>query len=108
MHRPATRNSAFARCLLNHLERYGFDAAPRFVGQDNLGRDVMTFLEGEVPTDLAYFDDRQLASAAALMRRYHDATVGLALSLQREAEVICHNDWGPTNTVFRSEAVGDH
>ena len=46
-----------------------------------------------------------LASAARLIRRFHDATAGSVLA--GPEEVICHGDLGPHNTVFvGDEAVG--
>lgn len=101
VHRPAPRDPARARALLVHLAREGFEGVPRFLGTDGRDRDMLTFLDGDVPAELAHFEDEQLAAAARLLRRFHDATQSLARRWQRGAEVVCHNDWGPTNTVFR-------
>ena len=54
-----------------------------------------------MPDDLAHFSDAQLAAAAILLRRFHDATSNAGAVRQCGAEVICHNDWGPPNAVFR-------
>ena len=43
--------------------------------------------------------DAQLACAAKLIRRFHDATAGSVLA--GPEEVICHGDLGPHNTVLR-------
>ncbi len=37
----------------------------------------------------------------SFLRRFHDATTGFALVRKQNAQVICHNDWGPPNAVFR-------
>jgi Ser/Thr protein kinase RdoA (MazF antagonist) len=87
--------------LLLHLESKGFSGAPRFLGIDDQGREILSFLPGDVPRDLSRFSDTQLAVAAGLLRRYHDATADVPLVRNRGAEVMCHNDWGPTNAVFR-------
>jgi Ser/Thr protein kinase RdoA (MazF antagonist) len=87
--------------LLSHLERCGFTGSPRFLGIDELGRETLSYLPGEVPSDLGHFNEAQLSAAAALLRRFHDATADFAPVQQREAEVMCHNDWGPPNAVFR-------
>ena len=89
------------RALLQALEQQDFAGAPRFLGFDQQGRETLSFLPGDVPRDIGHFDDVQLAAAASLLRSFHDATVGLADVLRDRAEVMCHNDWGPTNTVFR-------
>jgi hypothetical protein len=104
--RPRRPNSAFVRALLTHLLVVGFESAPRALGDDELGREVFTFLEGEVPADLdASFSDETLAAAARLIRRFHDATAGS--SLAGPEEVVCHGDLSPCNVVFRAgEPVG--
>lgn len=47
--RPAGRSAPAVRCLLLHLEAVGFDAAPRFLGTDEKGRDVLSYVAGDVP-----------------------------------------------------------
>ena len=61
------------------------------------------FLPGEVSADLGQYDDTQLAGTAALLRQFHDANASFTLVLKQGAEVMCHNDWSHTNTVFRNE-----
>ena len=34
--------------LLNHLEQQGFEGAPRFLGFNEQGREILTFIAGEV------------------------------------------------------------
>jgi Ser/Thr protein kinase RdoA (MazF antagonist) len=98
--RPAKRNSAFVRRLLAHLEERGFDAAPRYLGTDELGRETFSYLPGDVPPDLdAAIPDAALAHAARLIRRFHDATAGSTLAGKHE--VACHGDLSPCNFVFR-------
>lgn len=96
--RPLSENSPFVHSLLQHLERSGFPGAPRFLGIDDKSREILSYLEGTVPSDLAWFSDNQLESAAKLIRHYHNATSGLAQAY--DAEVICHNDLSPCNFVF--------
>ncbi|HEY2516207.1 MAG TPA: phosphotransferase [Polyangiaceae bacterium] len=99
--RPVKASSSFVRSLLALLAERGFEAAPRYLGADEQGREVFTFLRGEVPPDLdSTFTDETLAHAARLIRRYHDATAGSALAAGRE--VVCHGDLSPCNTVFQS------
>ena len=43
----------------------GFDGAPRYLGEDGLGRDILTFVPGEVPAKWRAFDDEQVATGAA-------------------------------------------
>ena len=57
--------------LLRHLEQRGFTAAPRHLGIDESGRDVLSVLPGEPLASLA--GDAQLAQVARLLRVFHDA-----------------------------------
>ena len=99
--RPIRGDRSDVHKLLKHLEAQGFDAAPRFLSIDAQNREILSFLPGEVPPDLAHFEDVQLATAARLLRRFHDATEDFAAATDPQAEVICHNDWGAHNAVFR-------
>lgn len=54
--RPVTANSDFVRRLLGHLTSKGFDCSPDFLGTDERGRDVFTFIDGDVPTELTYYN----------------------------------------------------
>ena len=104
--RPRRPNSDFVRALLDHLASVGFRGAPRFLGSDESGRDALSFLPGDVPSDLSPgYPDETLAAAARLIRRFHDATAGTGLAA--DSEVVCHNDLSPCNFVFRgADPVG--
>lgn len=107
--RPIGSNAPLVHALLRHLEEVGFDAAPRLLGLDEEGREVLTFVEGSVPSDCRsmVWEDRQLASSAKLLRRFHDATAGSELAGPNE--VVRHNDFGPWNLLWRKVfACGDH
>jgi hypothetical protein len=101
--------------LLRHLTDAGFDGAPRFHGIDGQGREVLGFIEGEVTTygpPAGMYSDAALTAAATLLRRFHDATVDFAPAHQdgwrfqvgapSGGAVICHNDVGPYNAVYRA------
>lgn len=79
--RPVGPHSPLVHAVLAHLEAVGFDGAPRFLGLDERGREVLTFIQGEVagrphPPWLA--SDARLASVARLLRAYDDAVAGFA------------------------------
>lgn len=44
--RPPRMNAEFVHVLLNHLAAVGFDGTPRFLGTDEQGRDVLSYIEG--------------------------------------------------------------
>lgn len=114
--RRAARWTPAVHALLQHLERTGFGAAPRPLGFDDRGRAVLQFIPGEVhegwPDPMPrwmYEDETTLVVAARLLRRYHDACAGFVappdarwrIVAPGEHEVICHNDWSPSNALFR-------
>jgi hypothetical protein len=103
--RPATPRSPFVHELLAHLEACGVCCVPRFLGTDELGRDTLSFLPGDVPSELGIFSDAQLAAAARLLRTIHDATA--TCSLRGNHEIVVHGDPSPCNYVFaRGTPVG--
>lgn len=100
--RPATVNSGFVHRLLEYLAAQGFGGVPESLGKDTRGRDVYTFIDGDVPADLAVYGEPVLRIAALLIRSFHDASAGFVTS-QVGAEVVCHNDLSPCNFVFRGK-----
>lgn len=116
--RPAGPFSAAVRALLLHLEDVGFEGAPRFLGVDSDGRDVMTYVEGDVPLP-PYpswaLSDAALIDLGRLLRRLHEATATFDRSRvdgwadewadPLGGPVVCHNDVFPENTVFRDGQV---
>jgi Ser/Thr protein kinase RdoA (MazF antagonist) len=106
--RPVHRNSEFVHALLRHFEAVGFDGAPRLLGIDDEGREILTYIEGhvfvgpeEVGDAVHPLSDHQLVSAGRLIRRFHDATAGTTLA--GDAEVVCHCDLGQHNILFRGD-----
>ncbi|MDQ6687453.1 MAG: aminoglycoside phosphotransferase family protein [Actinomycetota bacterium] len=103
--------------LLRHLAAVGFNAAPKALGRDVRGREVLTFVHGEV----VHPDHRNLLAepsalvdVARIIRRYHDAVASfvpppgaiwqdIAADPTRVPEIICHNDFAPWNLIARSE-----
>jgi len=103
LRRPSHHRSAYVDALLLHLADVGFAGAPRPLGYDDRGRQILTFIEGEVPDGdgPSLLSDSRIRSGAALIRAFHDATA--SSPLRADQEVVCHGDLGPHNTVFRGE-----
>ena len=111
------------RALLLHLEAVGFDGAPRHLGVDDQGREIVSFIEGDVPVPpypAWAMTDRALADLGRLVRRYHEATASFMPPADAEwatdwadptagsgvaGAVITHNDLFPENVVFRDGRV---
>lgn len=85
--RPATPNSEFVRRLLRHLASVGFDCCPKYLGLDEQGRNILSFVPGDVPAELGAFTEVQIAAAARLLRALHDATSGSDVSVRLYAMV---------------------
>ncbi|MEU6203634.1 phosphotransferase [Micromonospora musae] len=106
--RTAPAGDDFVAALLAHLARAGTDLAPRHLGTDEHGRQVLSYVEGRVPwrdrEDPAYFADPALVALAGLIRRLHDACAGSPLA--GAAETVCHGDLSPKNTVYRDTPDG--
>jgi thiamine kinase-like enzyme len=96
--RPRHAASSAVRSLLSHLEMKGFSAAPRYLGTDEQGRDIFTFIQGTIGKWQSYSDET-IRLAGQLLRAFHDATTGSDLLLGKP--VMCHNDPGPNNCVFQ-------
>jgi hypothetical protein len=114
--RPAGRQAV--RNLLLYLEAVGFEEAPRFLGTDEKGRDVLSFVDGDVPLP-PYpswaLTDTALQDLGHLLRRFHEATAGFDAAAETDwsgewadpqgGHGICHNDLFPENVVFRDGHV---
>ncbi len=93
-------NAAFVHDLLLFLEDQDFPFAPRYLGMDSRGREILSYLEGETwPDSGSGLSDDLLEQAARAIRRYHDVTAGSPLS--QGHEIIAHHELGPHNTVFQ-------
>ncbi|WP_433251637.1 hypothetical protein [Actinomadura nitritigenes] len=80
--RPVRPFTATIQAYLAHLRQAGFSDAPKPLGIDEQGREVLSFVEGDVPREPlppeATGED-VLAALAGLIRRLHDAADHTAL-----------------------------
>ena len=64
--------------MLLHLQAVGFEGAPRFLGVDSQGREVLSYIAGtaiiEPYPDWALTDEA-LVSVAQVLRAYHQCHV---------------------------------
>ncbi len=112
--RPTRPASSAIHALLVHLERAGFEGAPRFLGIDERGRERLTFVEGNKHDQATpeTIPNPMLPAIGRLIRRYHEAVADFTLldglHWHAEAEtavpgtaIVCHNDISPRNIVFQ-------
>ncbi len=116
--RPTSVHTPAIHALLRHVRAHGFDGVPEVLSVRG-DRERLRFIPGDVP--IPPFPewsqaDSVLASTAALLRRFHDATVGFAPPGGQPGAawsdemadpdpgpepVLCHNDVCPENVVHR-------
>jgi len=122
--RPRQPQSPFVAAYLTHLESVRFDGAPRFLGVDQQGRDILDYVEGDVPSadpEPWACTDGVVADIGRLVRRLHDASAGWepppdldwfgrhsAIDLPADLvdlvgvpDLVAHCDVTPQNVVFR-------
>jgi hypothetical protein len=120
--RPVRPFTATIQTYLEHLHRKGFHDAPIPLGYDEQGREVLSYVDGDVPheplPDYACTDE-VLVPLAKLIRRLHDAAADFesppgavwggipgtpagVVPLFDKPELISHQDYCPGNVVFRN------
>lgn len=118
--RPTGPWTPTIHALLRHLD--GFDGAPRVLGIDEEGREILEHVPGAMawPTLGALATDDGLARAADLLRRYHEAVADFAVPADAvwqfpdmapdcepfvggEGMIVCHNDCAAWNLVMGDE-----
>lgn len=116
--RPLRPSGPAVQALLEHLRQVGFSSgpeggAPIFLGVDEQGREVLSYLPGETvtaPYPAWSMTDEALDSVAHLLKRYHQAVAEFDPDDHPWAEpvppeyvtgLVSHNDPNLDNIVFR-------
>ncbi|MFJ7667635.1 phosphotransferase [Lysinibacillus sp. NPDC097195] len=100
--------------LLMHLENKGFSYAPKFLGIDEKGREILSFIEGEAgnyPAKEFMWSDDVLSEIGKMLRLYHDSVSDFSFddswksidNTPQQYEVLCHNDFAIYNIIFNYE-----
>ncbi len=117
VHRPRRRNSRAVQSLLAHLQSVGFGGAPRPLGFDEEGREMVSWIEGTVPTPGTHawvITEDALRSSGELIADFRDAVSSYPIDdddgwfnsppvpdVFATTEIIGHNDVDFGNVVFR-------
>jgi Phosphotransferase enzyme family len=111
--RPCRPTSPATHALLRHLAIEGFDGAPRYLGIDGEGREILSYLPGRAitpPYPAWALTDAALVSVATLLRRYHAAAASFdpapylwpaSPPAPFGGRLVLHNDPNLDNVVFR-------
>jgi hypothetical protein len=115
--RPAGPHTPSVHAFLEHLHRNGFRHAPRPLGFDEKGREVLTFAVGTVPWGADFplvGSDEAIRAVARVIRELHEAAAGFtppadarwfALTPPDPVEMITHNDLAPWNLVVDGDTL---
>jgi hypothetical protein len=117
--RPVRPWSATVAAFLRHLEAVGFAGAPRHLGLDDRGREVLTWIDGDVgvpPFPRWVGEEAVLLGVARLQRELHAAATTFTpppdatwdrpnLPAPGRGAVVCHNDLCVENVVVRDGRV---
>ncbi|PPA71692.1 aminoglycoside phosphotransferase family protein [Jeotgalibacillus proteolyticus] len=109
--REMTEGSERIHALLKHLENKSYPYSPRFLGIDEKGREILTYIEGEAgnyPLKNEMWSNEALIRVAKMQRAYHDAVEDFEFDEKwlstdgtpEKREIICHNDFAVYNIIF--------
>ncbi|TDC21979.1 phosphotransferase [Kribbella albertanoniae] len=117
--RTAGSWTSSVHALLAHLEAAGFSAAPRALGVDADGREMVSFLPGQTvgntrPWPSWTHSSSALTDVAQWLRRYHAAVADFVPpedaswregGTWQPGMIIAHNDAAPYNAVWNTEGL---
>ncbi|MFD9627136.1 phosphotransferase [Peribacillus muralis] len=112
--RDLKSNSKRIHGLLTHLEHKGYEYAPKYLGIDEKGREILSYIEGEAgnyPVKKYMWSNEVLRAIAEMLRQYHDSVSDFSFEANwqsidytpQPAEILCHNDFALYNIVFQKE-----
>ncbi|HEU0239643.1 MAG TPA: phosphotransferase [Micromonosporaceae bacterium] len=119
VHKRAAPWTATVHALLRHLEQADVDGVPRALGFDEQGRQMLTYLPGEVIGDREHwpawvYADSTLVQVGHWMRRIHDVTAGFVPPTDERwftgrtmqpGWIVGHQDAAPYNAVMDGERL---
>jgi hypothetical protein len=119
VHKPASPWTPTVHALLRHLEQAGVDGVPRPLGFDDQGRQMLSYLPGEMIGDRVSwpawaFADSTLVQVGQWLRRVHDATADFTPpedetwfigSRMQPGLIVGHQDAAPYNAVMNGDRL---
>ncbi|AGL17365.1 phosphotransferase [Actinoplanes sp. N902-109] len=119
VHKRAFPWTSTVHAVLRHLENAGFDAAPRALGFDDQGREMLTYLPGDTvgssdPRPAWVSADAMLTQVGGWLRRVHDLTADFTPppderwfigGTLRPGLIVGHQDASPDNAVVTGDRL---
>jgi hypothetical protein len=101
--RAPPKDPEFVHALLGWFERSRWNGAPRFLGTDELGREILSFIDGHAAWEPgqppSVTSDVSLARLAVLVREFHDLTAGTPLAAGGDLAMTRLRDSGGARSV---------
>lgn len=106
--KPWTEATPAVQALLAHLRREGFTGAPRALGRDERGRQVLEYVPGPIGDALAPMSGAELRRVGRLIRELHEAAATFTpprgarwdvVIPPDRTDLVCHHDLAPWNLV---------
>ncbi|GLQ17164.1 phosphotransferase [Maritalea porphyrae] len=112
VHRHPMKGSRAVEALLLELQRKGFKYAPHFLGRNDSGREMLSYIEGEdALVGQTFLSQPILLQAVEALQLFHDLSAQLLVAEhdwqfsypdQARHQTICHNDFGPYNLIVKN------
>jgi len=108
--KPWTEATPFVHAFLGHLS--GFEAAPRVLGRDASGRQILEYVPGQLAESMPPMTIAELGRLGALVRSLHDASADFVAPADAVwdvaippdgADLVCHQDLAPWNLIRDGE-----
>ena len=74
VYRPHKKTSIFANSVLQFFERKNIPYVQRFLGIDDVGRDMFAYIRGFVPVEIGETTIEQLCEFMKIIRQLHDCS----------------------------------
>jgi len=107
--KPGSESAGAVEALLRHLADAGFESAPRALGRDERGRQVLEYISGPMADTQPPLTRDELRRVGRIIRELHDVAASFVPPADARwnvvippdaTDLICHHDLAPWNLVL--------